>query len=87
MHPSLVEQLARTRQVDLRKASVSAIRPRRQLDPNWRLGWLMVSVGLRLALRSARRRGWSADDLDQRLEDPGVGPVAQCRQQDLDAAA
>lgn len=57
MHPFLMEKIAQARQMELRSQPTDAPRARRSFDLNRRVGWLMVVVGLRLAGRSARRRG------------------------------
>jgi hypothetical protein len=60
MHPALIETLARQRIVAMRAAPVSRHRVTGQastqpLQPlRQRFGWVLVQVGLRLAVRQAR---------------------------------
>ncbi|HEY7432359.1 MAG TPA: hypothetical protein VH641_16675 [Streptosporangiaceae bacterium] len=56
MHPYLIEQLAATRQRDLRAAARQTARPRPTVrrrphrgSARHRAGWFLVEVGLRLA--------------------------------------
>jgi hypothetical protein len=59
MHPALIETLARQRIADMRAALVRRHRLTGQVSEpaapiGQRVGWVLVQVGLRLAVRQAR---------------------------------
>jgi hypothetical protein len=55
MHPACIEVLARQHLAELRGAQMSCRVSREPAAPmRQRLGWVLVQVGLRLAVRQAR---------------------------------